>query len=72
MEMNPPATITLNGSPHPVEGAIPLNGLLETLGLSGKPVVVELDEQAVFPRDYERTMVGPGARVEIVTLAAGG
>lgn len=70
--MSQPATITLNGSPHPVAGPIALDVLLETIGLAGKPVVVELNEQAVFPRDYPQTRVEPGARVEIVTLAAGG
>lgn len=65
-------TITLNGSPHSVVGAISLARLLENIGLAGKPVVVELNEEAVFPRDYCQTLVEPGARVEIVTLAAGG
>ena len=70
--MSPPATITLNGAPHPIAAALTLDALLETLGLAGKPVVVELNEQAVFPRDYSATLVEPGARLEIVTLAAGG
>ncbi|MCX6867934.1 MAG: sulfur carrier protein ThiS [Verrucomicrobia bacterium] len=64
--------ITLNGSPHPIPGPITLERLLETLDLAGKPVVVELNEQAVFPRDYPCTLVDNGARIEIVTLAAGG
>lgn len=66
------ATITLNGEQHPVPGALTLDTLLQTLGLAGKPVAVELNEQAVFPRDYPHTLVEPGSRVEIVTLAAGG
>ncbi len=70
MEMN--ATITLNGAPHPLEEPVSIAKLLETLGFAGKPVVVELDERAVFPRDYGETLVEPGARVEIVALAAGG
>lgn len=70
--MTCPTTITLNGSSHPMEAAMPLARLLETIGLAGKPVVVELNEEAVFPRDYPQTLVEPGARVEIVTLAAGG
>ncbi len=49
-----------------------VNELLESLGFGGKPVVVELDEEAVFPRDFATTMVGDGARVEVVALAAGG
>ena len=64
--------ITLNGASHEIESALPIARLLESLGLGGKPVVVELDEQAVFPRDYEKTGVESGARIEIVTLAAGG
>jgi len=46
--------------------------LLESIGFGGKPCVVEVNEEAVFPRDYPATKVGEGARVEIVTLAAGG
>ncbi len=72
MEMTPPTTITLNGAPHPVEAAVSIEALLASIGLAGKPVVVELNEQAVFPRDYPRAVVEPGARVEIVALAAGG
>ncbi len=71
--MTRPPAITLNGSPHALEdGAVSLERLLESIGLAGKPVVVELNEQAVFPRDYSGTLVEEGARVEIVTLAAGG
>lgn len=65
-------TIILNGAPHPHPEPISVGQLLENLGLDGKPVVVELDGQAVFPRDHAQTIVQPGARVEIVTLAAGG
>jgi sulfur carrier protein len=66
------ATITLNGSPHPLADDTTVASLLDALGLSGKPVVVELDGEAVFPRDHAQTLVADGARVEIVTLAAGG
>ena len=65
-------TITLNGAPHPLPQETTVGRLLENLGLAGKPVVVELDGQAVFPRDHAQAVVKPGARVEIVTLAAGG
>lgn len=65
-------TITLNGKAHPVDGARSISSLLESLGLGGKPVVVELNEEAVFPRDYGTVQVEVGAKVEIVALAAGG
>lgn len=66
------AKITLNGSPYEIEEPVSLSALLDQLGLAGKPVVIELDEQAVFPRDYDKTTVSAGARLEVVTLAAGG
>lgn len=64
--------IQLNGNDHEIAGGIPLSELLESIGFGGKPVVVELDGQAIFPRDFPATLVGDGARVEVVTLAAGG
>ncbi|HEX5790138.1 MAG TPA: sulfur carrier protein ThiS [Luteolibacter sp.] len=70
--MSKPDTITLNGRPHPLEASVSVAVLLDTLGLAGKPVAVELDEQAILPADHARVMVAPGARVEIVALAAGG
>ncbi len=70
--MNPATTITLNGAPHPLAHPLQLDELLAQLGLAGLPVVVELNELAVFPRDYPGTRIDAGARMEIVTLAAGG
>lgn len=64
--------IHLNGRPHEIANPILLVELLESLDLGGKPVVVELNQEAVLPRDYPHTLVGEGARVEVVTLAAGG
>ena len=67
-----PAAITLNGRPHAIAGETTLDRLLASLGLEGKPVVVELNGEAVLPRDHPHTTVSDGACVEIVTLAAGG
>ena len=64
--------IYLNGNPHELDSPSTVSELLEGIGFGGKPVVVELNEQAVFPRDYAVTRVEDGARVEVVTLAAGG
>jgi sulfur carrier protein len=73
MEMKvTPMKIQLNGIPHAIETSMSLSELLVSIGVAGKPVVVELDGQAVFPREYPDKRVGDGARVEIVTLAAGG
>ncbi|QJE94574.1 sulfur carrier protein ThiS [Luteolibacter luteus] len=46
--------------------------LLEALGFGGKPVVVELNEEAVFPASYPTTDIKEGAKLEIVMIAAGG
>jgi len=70
--MNPPPVITVNGTPRPLERPCTLEQLIVALGLAGQPVVAELNEQAVFPRDHATTPVEPGARIEIVTLSAGG
>ena len=64
--------IRLNGNSHDVPAPLTVAALLESIGFGGKPVVVELDEEAVFPRDFEQVVVGEGARIEVVTLAAGG
>ncbi|MEI6607311.1 MAG: sulfur carrier protein ThiS [Verrucomicrobiota bacterium] len=71
MEMTP-ITVRLNGRAHPLAGPLTLAALLESLGLTGKPVVVELNEAVVFPRDYPLTALSDGARLELVILAAGG
>jgi thiamine biosynthesis protein ThiS len=68
----PPPTILLNGSHHPLEHPLPLDQFLASIGLDGKPVVAELNERAIHPRDYPQTHVTPGDQLEIVTLAAGG
>ncbi len=64
--------IQLNGTPHEIDDAMSVSDLLESLGFGGKPVVVELNEEAIFPRDYPDARIEDGARIEIVTLAAGG
>ena len=66
-------TLTLNGSPRTFEvDTFSVASLLDALGLAGKPVVVELDREPVFPADYATKEVGDGANLEIVTIAAGG
>ncbi len=64
--------ITLNGQPHPLAHATPLPDLLAALGLAGKPVVIERNQEALTPGEHARTVIEPGDRLEVVTLAAGG
>jgi sulfur carrier protein len=64
--------ITLNGQAHELTGPTTLTTLLESLGLAGKPVVAELNREAVLPRHFPETRIIAGDSLEIITLAAGG
>lgn len=64
--------ITLNGNDHPVPDDASILDLLASLGLSDRPVVVELNQTALFPRDYPSTILSGDDSVEIITIAAGG
>jgi thiamine biosynthesis protein ThiS len=64
--------IILNGQPHKLPNPTTLSELLVSLGLNGKPVVAELNREAVLPRLFPETQINPGDNLEIITLAAGG
>jgi sulfur carrier protein len=64
--------ITLNGQPHTLAESTTITLLLESLGLAGKPVVAELNREAVLPRSFPETPLAAGDSIEIITLAAGG
>ena len=70
--MTADSSITLNGKAHPLETATTVAALLKTLGLEDKPVVVELDGEALTRSEHSNAEVKPGARLEVITLAAGG
>ena len=65
--------ITLNGKANE-EFDVPLSvtQLLEKLGLAGQPLLVELDEVALRPREFDGAKVEDGAKLEIIRVAAGG
>lgn len=65
-------TIQLNGNNHNLPAPLNIEGLLASIGLGDKPVVVELNQHALFPREYTETIVNDGDKVEIITIAAGG
>lgn len=72
-------TIALNGQTHRVpeseegpEGFLSVAALLGTLDLGPQPVLVELNGEALFPREFEERPVREGDRVEIVRMVAGG
>lgn len=64
--------LTLNGNDHPMPEDNTITGLLVSVGLGDKPVVVEHNKIALFPRDFTTTKLTDGDSVEIITIAAGG
>src|SRR5687767_5584128 len=47
--------LTVNGNPTDLPDSSTVAALLDHLGLSGKPVVVELNQRALFPRELAST-----------------
>ena len=64
--------IKLNGKDHTLEKTLNVDELLAAINLAGKPVVVELNQKALFPREYADSMLEDGDLVEVITIAAGG
>ena len=64
--------ITLNGKEHALKGATSVTELLHSLGLADKPVVVELNKEALFPREYSKKELADKDSVEIISISAGG
>ncbi|MCP5536003.1 MAG: sulfur carrier protein ThiS [Akkermansiaceae bacterium] len=64
--------ITINGKDQDLDAPASITSLLATLGLADKPVVVELNKKALFPREYTSSQLEDGDQVEIIAIAAGG
>lgn len=65
--------ITVNGTPTQFSGtSSTVAALLDFLGLAGKPVVVELNQRALFPRELAATPLAEGDVLELVQITAGG
>ncbi len=63
--------ITINGENREVKNGITILNLLEELGLSDKPVVIELNHEIVTKENYNREL-SPNDKLEIVTFVGGG
>lgn len=65
-------TLKINGKPQEFETAPTLPGLLKSLGLADKPVVVEHNREALSPSEFEGVDLKDGDILEIIAIAAGG
>ncbi len=69
---SPPVSLIVNGARRSiVAGATALDVVVE-LGLEGRPVAVELNEQVVPRAQLAGCILREGDRMEIVTLVGGG
>ena len=64
--------IVVNGEPRVVDAGTSAAALVALLGLSDRPLAVEVNERIVPRRDLAACMLHDGDRIEIVTLVGGG
>lgn len=63
--------VQINGEPQKTD-ATTVAALLQSLGLAGQAVAVELNQQVVRKKDHGQTELKPGDTLELVTLVGGG
>jgi sulfur carrier protein len=64
--------IQLNGDTHTLSGEPTVSELVDFLGLAGRRIAVELNEEIVPRSQHEATCLNDGDRVEIVHAIGGG
>ncbi len=64
--------IILNGESRDVAPGTTVEQLVEQLNLTGRRLAVEVDREIVSRSAYAETVLGEGARVEIVHAIGGG
>lgn len=64
--------VTVNGREMDLPEGLTVEGLIEHLGLAGRPVAVERNKKVVRREERAQIRLEEGDRVEIVTLVGGG
>ncbi|EWG99988.1 sulfur carrier protein ThiS [Halomonas sp. BC04] len=64
--------IQLNGEAHDLAADLTVAQLIDTLGLTGRRIAVELNEEIVPRSEHGTTRLSQGDRVEIVHAIGGG
>jgi len=65
-------TVVVNGVPREIPAGSTARDLVAALGLEGRPLAVELNEQVVPRSRLGDCRLGAGDRLEVVTLVGGG
>ena len=68
----PEARFEVNGESRPLPRPPSVEGALAELGLSARPVAVEVNGRLVRRARHAATRIAPGDRVEIVSFVGGG
>ncbi len=64
--------IILNGRPHRLHEAKIVADFLVELGFAGRPVLVEINHQALLASEHASTVLKQGDAVEVIQIVAGG
>jgi len=64
--------IILNGDPHDYPDHFSASQLLDTLGLTGKRLALEINSEIVPRSRFDSHLIQPGDKVEIVHAIGGG
>lgn len=64
--------IRLNGDAYELQEPLPVQTLLDRLGIDARRVAVEVNLTVIKRGQYEQTMVREGDEVEIVNFVGGG
>ncbi|MDF1812975.1 MAG: sulfur carrier protein ThiS [Verrucomicrobiales bacterium] len=65
--------IQLNGESREFpQQTVTVSELIHELDLGPQPVLVELDGEALYEREFAEKTVNDGSRVEIIRMVAGG
>ncbi len=65
-------TITVNGQPHQLETPATAETLVKHLGLEGKRLAMERNEEIIPRSEYAQTPLSEGDKIEIIHAVGGG
>ena len=68
----PVIEIVVNGDPRTIQNDATVAALLGELGMATRHVAVEVNEELIPRERHADQVLGPGDRLEIVTLVGGG
>jgi sulfur carrier protein len=64
--------VVINGQARFVNEGTTVTGLINELGLTGRPVAVERNREVVPRAEHASTVLAAGDRLEVVTFVGGG